>query len=112
MAFYNWDKIEWETVEAGIKRKIITGENLMVVLYEIGSGKGLKEHTHPHEQFVYIFKGKAEFTVDGEKAIVGPGGVVHVPPDVPHGGKVVSDEPLLELDVFYPIRRDFLKKEK
>ena len=35
----------------------------MVVLYEIGSGKGLKEHTHPHEQFVYIFKGKADAAV-------------------------------------------------
>ena len=64
-------------------------------------------HSHPHEQIVYIEKGKLEFIIDGESCIVGPGDSVYIEPNVVHGAKVLEDDCIL-LDIFTPQREDFL----
>ena len=38
----------------------------------------------------------------------GPGSMVRVPPDVVHYAEAVGDEVCLNLDVFAPVRKDYL----
>ncbi len=108
--FFDWNSVEEEIVRPGIKRKIVTGKNIMLVLYEIEPGHGISEHNHPHEQMGWVLEGEMEFQIGEEKTVLKSGGVFYVPPNVPHGGKAIGDKNVLELDVFYPIREDFLKK--
>lgn len=110
MFFYNWESVEEELVKPGVKRKIVTGKNIMLVLYEIEPGQGIPEHKHPHEQMGWILEGEAEFKIGENKAVLKPGGVFYVPPNMPHGGKAIGEKTVLELDIFYPVREDFLKR--
>lgn len=64
-------------------------------------------HTHPHEQITYILKGSFRFVVDGEERVVGAGDSCHFASESPHGGIPLEDGCEL-LDVFTPIREDFL----
>lgn len=54
-----------------------------------------EEHTHPDkEQAYYIVSGRAKATVGVEEGEVGPGGVVYIPLNMPHGFANAGDEPL------------------
>ena len=107
---YRWDELEEEVVKPGVRRRIVAGNKIMLVVYRIDPGEGISMHNHPHEQIGYIVEGEAEFEIGGEKTILRAGDIFHVPPNVPHAGKVIGDKPLLEIDIFHPIRENFRKK--
>ena len=65
-------------------------------------------HSHPHEQIVYVEKGKIEFIVEGESFVLGQGDSIYVEPNVEHGAKALEEESVV-LDIFSPQREDFLK---
>jgi quercetin dioxygenase-like cupin family protein len=64
-------------------------------------------HTHPHEQITLVERGRVLFVVDGEERVAGPGDVLHFPSDLPHGATMLDEEVVL-VDIFSPIREDFL----
>jgi quercetin dioxygenase-like cupin family protein len=47
-------------------------------------GAGPPPHCHPWEEVYAVLDGKLEVTIDGESHVVSPGGVAHVPADVTH----------------------------
>ena len=47
-------------------------------------------------------------TVGEEIVRMGPGDLVVIPPNVHHDLVVVGDKPVVNLDVFAPIREDYL----
>jgi quercetin dioxygenase-like cupin family protein len=57
----------------------------------------------------YILQGALRFVVGGEEIIVREGEVLHIPSQVPHQAEALEDT--LELDVFSPIRRDWLRDD-
>ena len=66
-----------------------------------------KPHKHTYEQLVYILAGHIRFHVGDKSVVLGPGGLLQIPPDVMHWGEVVGDEPVLNLDVFVPRRPEY-----
>ena len=63
-------------------------------------------HHHPHEQMIYLLRGRLKvFIGDGER-ILEKGGTIYFGPDVPHG--VAKLEDCEWLDIFTPQREDFL----
>lgn len=104
----NWEKLEKTKVREGVLRSVVSGAKVMMVMNEIQPGTGPNPHSHSHEQMLYIIKGRAEVGVGDQKWIFGPGDVMVIPPDVPHVLKVLGDEPVLNLDVFSPIREEYL----
>ncbi len=108
----NWERVEKTKVRDGVLRSVVSGEKVMMVMNEIQPGTSPNPHSHPHEQILYIMKGRAEIEVGDKKWVFGPGDVMVVPPDVPHMLKVLGNEPVLNLDVFSPIRNDYLYKKK
>jgi quercetin dioxygenase-like cupin family protein len=105
----NWDKMEWEEVRKGIKRKVFTGEGATMSLNYIEPGHDPKPHSHVHEQLVYILKGECEFHI-GEKIYpLIEGGLLYIPPSLEHYIVVTGKEPVLNLDVFSPQRSDYLR---
>ena len=64
-------------------------------------------HSHPHEQILYVQKGRLEFNNGGDIFFLNEGDSVYVEPNVMHGGKPLEDNCIL-LDIFSPQREDFL----
>ena len=65
-------------------------------------------HSHPHDQLALILAGTLELDLDGDKYTVGAGELLYIPAGVSHVGRVVGDEVVLNVDVFAPIRKDYL----
>ncbi len=107
-AFFHFDEMEWTEVSSTARRKVVHVGDLMFVLFELKSGPETRPHRHPHTQMATLLKGRIEATIGDEQRILEPMDGYRVPSNVPHGVRVLSDEPALVLDCFTPIREDFL----
>lgn len=102
------DEIEWEVVGEGIKRKIMGYDDrvMMVnVLFEKGAIGTL--HEHYHSQVTNVAKGAFEVTINNVTKVMKEGDCFYIPPHIVHG--VVCLEDGLLIDVFSPMREDFMK---
>jgi len=93
------------------RRVLAHDKNLMlveVIFHKKSDDPGF--HNHPHEQIVYVKKGKFEFIMGGESLTIGEGDSVYVAPNVEHGAKILEDGGIL-LDIFSPVREDFLNPQ-
>lgn len=94
--------------EPGVTRKILTySDELMMCEITFEKGARGNVHSHEHLQITYIAEGSFEFTIDGETQIVNKGDSVYMPSNSVHG--VVCLEAGKLVDVFNPMRKDFLK---
>ena len=109
MEFFTWDEMEKEILSPAIGRKIISGERAMVAQVFLAKGAVVPEHHHESEQITYILEGALEFQIEGKKVVVGKGQVLLIPSHVPHAAVALEDT--LDLDIFSPIRHDWLKKD-
>ena len=92
----------------GTSRRVLAyTENLMIVEVNFEAGSVGSVHTHPHCQNTYVQSGRFRFTVDGEPVEVGPGDTLAFPSNIPHG--TLCLEPGTLLDIFTPMREDFVK---
>ena len=101
--------IEPKQLEEKVSRKILgTCGSLMMVEVAFEKGGVGKVHAHEgHEQVSYIVKGSFEIVVGEEKKVVSAGDSFYAGLDVPHGVTALEDS--IILDVFTPIREDFLE---
>ena len=108
-SFVTDESIDWEVVGEGVKRKIVTyDERIMMVKVAFEKGGTGTLHHHYHTQLTYIAKGVFEVEIDGVKQVLKEGDVFHVAPDLVHGAVCLEDGMLI--DVFSPMREDFIKK--
>tara|TARA_B100001123_G_C15189851_1_gene978845 strand:- start:606 stop:974 length:369 start_codon:yes stop_codon:yes gene_type:complete len=105
---YNWDEIESEVVRPGVSRKGFRGDDVMLVMNTLEEGMELNPHSHPFEQVVYIVQGCVNFHIGDEVYNARAGSVIRIPPDIEHYAEPVGDEPVLNLDVFAPLREDYM----
>lgn len=67
-----------------------------------------KPHSHPFDQVVLIVEGHLILEVDGIGYEMGPRSIARVPANVMHSGWPVRGAPVLNIDVFAPVRSDYL----
>lgn len=103
----DWLKVPVEQVAEGIKRQMVVGQNVMVCRFTFDPFVVTDVHSHPHEQMTMVISGKVRFTIDGLTVIAAPGDVMHFPPNNRHGATMLDEEVVL-IDIFSPIREDFL----
>lgn len=111
-AVQNWSSIEKVVVRKGITRQVFSGKNSMLALNEIAPGTTPNLHSHPHEQLVYIVDGDVDFVVGDQVLPMKTGDMVVVPSNVPHSLKNKGAKACLNLDVFSPIRDEYLPPQK
>jgi len=109
MEHYTWDKMEKEVLSGTIARKIISGEKAMVAQVFLAKGAVVPEHRHESEQITYILKGALLFQIDGKEVLVSAGEVLRIPSYMPHAAVAIEDT--LDLDIFSPVRQDWLSKD-
>ncbi|WP_242082417.1 cupin domain-containing protein [Aestuariivivens sediminis] len=106
--FFRQDAMKWEVVEDKIKRQIVGfDDTMMMVKVKFEKGGVGTVHHHVHTQSTYISEGKFEVTIADEKKVLKKGDSFFVPSHTPHG--VVCLESGVLVDVFTPVRADFLK---
>jgi len=103
----NWAEIPVEHPAEGIERQMVVGERIMIVRFRFKPFLVTPEHTHPHEQMSLIVSGRVRFFIEGKERIVAAGEVLHFPPNCLHGATMMDEEVVL-IDIFSPIREDFL----
>lgn len=103
----DWSTIPVERIAEGIERQMIWGERLMICRLRFAPRVVTAIHAHPHEQMTIVERGRVTFTVAGEQRTLSAGAVIHVPPGCEHGATMLDEEVVL-IDIFSPIREDFL----
>jgi quercetin dioxygenase-like cupin family protein len=106
--FIENERIPWEEVEAGIHRKIMAyDEKLMLVKVRFEAGRIGTLHKHHHSQITHVESGIFEIAINGDKKILKKGDAYYIPPHVIHGAVCIEAGVLI--DVFSPLREDFIK---
>ena len=108
VSLHRWDELALEKVTEMISRKIITGEREMLAQIYLKKGALVPLHSHESEQITYVLQGALKFLVAGEEIIVREGEVIHIPSWIEHQAEALEDT--FELDMFSPIRADWIGK--
>src|SRR5205809_3281029 len=109
MEYQTWESVPIEVMSDMISRKVISGDKAMVAQVFLAKGAVVPEHHHESEQITYILEGALKFELEGKEIVVAAGQVLRIPSNVPH--RAVALEDTLDLDIFSPIRTDWLKKD-
>ena len=94
------------TGEGTVRRILAYDADVMCVENTFDKGAVGPMHSHPHTQITYIVSGKFLFTVGDETREVGPGDTLLKRKGIMHGCVCLEAGKLL--DVFVPMREDFL----
>ena len=106
-----WSAIPVEHIADGIERQMIWGDRLMICRLRFQPGIVTAVHSHPHEQMTIVERGRVRFTIDGQERVVSAGDVLHFPSQIEHGATMLDEEVVL-VDIFSPIRHEFLPSER
>ena len=92
----------------GLTRRVM-GYDGQIMLVHVTFEKGAigYVHEHYHSQATYVVSGKFEVMIKGEKKVLQAGDGFYIEPDAPHGAVCLESGVLI--DVFSPVRADFLK---
>lgn len=105
----DWKKIPVEVISEGIERQMVVGQSIMICRLKFAPFVVTPEHSHVHEQMTLVIQGKVKFVLGSEERIVTAGDVLHFPSNHWHGATMLDEEVIL-IDIFSPVREDFLGK--
>ncbi len=94
----------------GIDMKtLVYGEKTLMAEFRLQKGSVLPRHSHPHEQTGYLVKGRIRFSIGAEECDAQAGDTWCIPGGVDHGAEIIEDS--VAIEVFSPVREDYLPKE-
>jgi quercetin dioxygenase-like cupin family protein len=95
-----WTHNEWLC-----RPDLVEAEKLLLVRANMDPMHCHPFHLHPHrEEIIYVIYGRAEQWVGGERKILGPGEMAHIPPGVVHATYNPHEEPLVFLAILSPAK--------
>jgi quercetin dioxygenase-like cupin family protein len=92
----------------GLTARVAAGDHLMVTFGRLEPGVALPLHSHPHEQITYVLTGMAQLQIGDEKRDLGPGDGGLIPGNVTHGIVGVGPIGCTFLEVYTPLREEYL----
>ena len=105
---FQFDKeLPWEDLKNGMQRQLFGyDDKVMMVKIKFEKGAVGAMHQHPHSQVTYIESGTFDMTIDNVTKRLTAGDGYYVLPGLVHG--ITCIEPGMLVDVFSPMREDFL----
>jgi quercetin dioxygenase-like cupin family protein len=105
----NWDELEAEYVRPGVTRKGFGSSDVILVMNEIAPEIETFPHSHTDfDQIATIVEGEAIYHVGDVAHRVGPGSLLFIPAGVTHYIEPTGAGVVKNLDVFAPVRSDYL----
>lgn len=98
--------LPWERVTGKIERRILAGQQGKIVGWKMKAGAHAAAHQHPHEQIVWMLKGKMDFRIGSDRRSMLGGDVAVIPGNTEHEGHFPEETEVV--DIFVPPREDFL----
>ena len=95
-----------ERIAGKITRKVISGQQGMMVWWHFQAGGHAAAHKHPHEQISWMIKGRMDLRIGDEKRSMVPGDIAVIPGGVEHEAFFPEETEIV--DFFAPVREDFL----
>lgn len=100
-----------QIVGDGIARQLFGyNDSILMARVEFDAGAVGYVHSHPHTQVTYVESGEFDVYIDGVEKRLGPGDSFYVDRNLDHGA--VCRKAGVLLDVFSPVREDFLDEDK
>ena len=108
MDYFKEKENSWETAGNGIMRQI-TGYNDQLMMVKVKFEKGAigEVHDHLHSQGSYVASGAFKIIIEEKTEILKTGDAFFISPNTKHGAECL--EAGILIDIFSPIREDFLK---
>jgi mannose-6-phosphate isomerase-like protein (cupin superfamily) len=76
--------------------------------FELKQGGVVPKHSHANEQVSIVLSGVLLFKIEGKETVVKAGEVMQIPGNAAHEVEVLEDT--LAVDVFSPVRQDWIDK--
>ena len=105
---HRWSDVAPEQINSEVARQYITADRVTIARFELTRGGIVPRHSHENEQVSVVLSGVLLFRIDGREITVKAGEALQIPSNVAHEVEVVEDT--LVMDVFSPIRQDWLDK--
>ena len=97
--------------EPGLLRRILAhNENMMLVEHHMENTWVGARHSHPHDQMVYVIKGRLLFRCGDDEFEARAGDSFVLKGGIEHSASAL--EAAVVLDVFTPYREDYLPKRR
>jgi len=110
-AFMLGDQTNRESVGEGLIRQLFGfDDSILMARVEFDEGAVGSVHTHTHSQVSYVLSGEFDVYIDGVETRLGPGDGFYIGPNLEHGA--VCRKSGVLLDVFSPVREDFLDEDE
>jgi quercetin dioxygenase-like cupin family protein len=98
-----------EQIGDKVSRRLVAGDQAMVVWWQFKAGAHVTAHSHPHEQIISMVSGKLDVRIGTERRMMVPGDIAVIPGGVEHEVLVVEDTEVI--DTFAPPREEFLTSD-
>src|SRR4030095_1050223 len=108
MGFYDWDKIEPESISELYTRKVAKGDNLVIARIEVKQWAVTQQHTHS-EEVIMVLKGAWRFHLPTGDVTLRANQMLSIPPGVEHSSEALEDT--VALDICTPTRLDWITGE-
>ncbi len=95
------------TIFPGVNIRTAAGLEIMLSDVLLEPGAIVAAHAHPHEQVGMVLSGSATFFIGHEQSQLTSGDMYFIPGNVPHR-VIAGEEGCRALDVFHPVREDYL----
>lgn len=109
MKVHRWEEVEREQMSPEIGREVLHTARLTTARIFMKQGAVVARHSHDNEQISHVLEGRLRFEFGEQHIEVGPGEIVEIPSNEPH--RVVALEDSVGMDVFAPIRQDWILGE-
>jgi unsaturated pyranuronate lyase len=104
-----WEDEPVEQMSPSIGRQVLHTETMTIARIVLAQGAVVPSHEHPNEQIATVLQGRLRFDIDGQELIAGAGESIPLAANVPHAVEALEDS--VVLDVFSPVRADWLRGE-
>ena len=95
---------------SGIRQKtLVHGERTLMVEFHLEKGSVLPNHSHPYEQTGFLVKGHIRVKIGDTEYDAHAGDSWCIPANAMHGAEVLEDS--VAIEVFSPVREDYLPKD-
>ena len=103
-----WDDVPEEQITPQIARRFLNADRVTIARFRLTRGGIVPAHKHENEQITSVLSGALKFVMGGQETIVRAGEVIQLPGNVEHEVHVLEDT--IALDVFCPVRQDWIDK--
>lgn len=107
--FTSLNELPSKEIAKGVTMRPLAGEHVMISCVDLSPESAVGLHSHPHEQLGVVLEGQVEMQIGEERRALRPGDAYVIPGGTRHGARA-SGGPARVLDIFYPLREEYLKR--